>query len=105
MAEAVVLLHLRDGATHGYELAEHLAEFGGADVDYGNLYRLLRVLEEEGIVSSDWQDDEPGRARRTYEITAEGLGVLDGWAHGLRSIHERVGAFLERFEDEKGSRT
>lgn len=103
LAEAVVLLLLRDGPTHGYDLADQLAEFGGSDVDYGNLYRLLRVLEEEGIVSSDWQDDEPGRAKRTYHITSEGRSLLDGWARGLRSVHDRIGAFLERFEAEKGS--
>ena len=105
LAEAVILLHLRDGATHGYDLADQLAEFGGADVDYGNLYRLLRVLEEEGIVSSAWHDDTPGRAKRTYEMTDDGRRLLAAWAHGLESVHDRVGAFLERFDDEKGSRS
>lgn len=103
LAEPVVLLLLRDGPAHGYDLADRLAEFGGADVDYGNLYRLLRVLEEEGIVSSDWHHDEPGRAKRTYQITGEGQSLLEGWAHSLRTVYERIGAFLQRFEHERGS--
>lgn len=103
LAEAVVLLLLVEGPAHGYDLADRLGSFGGSDVDYGNLYRLLRVLEEEGMVSSQWRDDEPGPAKRIYHITDEGEMLLAGWAHGLRTVHDRVGAFLERFEAQRGS--
>ena len=96
------MLLLCDGPTHGYDLADRLAELGGTDVDYGNLYRLLRVLEEEGVVDSAWLDDGPGRAKRSYEITGDGRLLLDGWAESLRTVHERVGAFLERYDNEKG---
>ena len=49
--EPALLLVLRDGETHGYDLAEALAELAPDDaVDLGNLYRLLRSLEVEGLV-------------------------------------------------------
>ena len=49
-----VLLLLRDGPKHGYELLERLPELSAGDghIDLGNLYRLLRALEAEGLVSS-----------------------------------------------------
>ncbi len=102
LAEPAVLLLLRAGPAHGYDLADRLSELGGTDVDYGNLYRLLRVLEEEGIVESTWVDDAPGRSKRSYEVTEEGLGLLDAWAQSLATVHSRLGTFLNHYEQEKG---
>ena len=50
--EPSLLLLLRERPLHGYELLERLPELGvEGRVDIGNLYRLLRALEEEGLVS------------------------------------------------------
>ena len=79
--EPALLLALHEGRSHGYELAERLADVIGVEsVDYGNLYRLLRVLEQEGIVSSVWDDDAPGRSKRIYDLTEHGAALLDAWA-------------------------
>ena len=32
----------------------------GERIDMGNLYRILRSLEREGLVDSTWDDDAPG---------------------------------------------
>ena len=51
--EPSLLLLLRERPLHGYELIERLPEVvGEGRVDVGNLYRLLRALEAEGLVSS-----------------------------------------------------
>ena len=53
--EPSLLLLLRERPLHGYELLERLPELGlEGRVDIGNLYRLLRSLEDEGLVSSEW---------------------------------------------------
>ena len=55
--EPALLLLLRERPTHGYDLLERLPELTGeARVEMGNLYRLLRALEEEGLVVSTWSD-------------------------------------------------
>ena len=64
----------------------------------GNLYRVLRALEEDGLVRSEWDADAPGAARRTYELTADGRRLLDEWASALRRSRARIDAFLERYE-------
>jgi len=48
--EPAVLLLLRDGPRHGYDLLERIPDLAGGEgtVDLGNLYRLLRALEREG---------------------------------------------------------
>ena len=98
-SEPAVLLLLRERPAHGYELLEALPEvIGETRVDMGNLYRILRALEEDGLVSSEWQADAPGPAKRTYELTAEGRRLLDEWATALRHSRERIDGFLDRYE-------
>jgi len=97
--EPSLLLLLRERPLHGYELLERLSELGvEGRVDIGNLYRLLRSLEEEGLVSSEWSADLPGPAKRTYELTDEGRRLLDRWAEALRRAQETIEIFLERYE-------
>jgi PadR family transcriptional regulator len=97
--EPALLLLLRERPMHGYELLERVPEVAGVDgqVDVGNLYRILRALEEEGIVRSEWSADLPGPAKRTYELTDEGRDLLDRWAEALEGAHEVIARFLERY--------
>jgi len=102
--EPALLLSLRDGPTHGYDLADELAELVPDDpVDLGNLYRLLRALEDEGLVTSEWRDDLPGRAKRTYELTDAGRALLDTWSEALGRAEETIAAFQRRYEQEASS--
>ncbi|MET0461265.1 MAG: PadR family transcriptional regulator [Ilumatobacteraceae bacterium] len=105
LVEAAVLLLLRDGPRHGYDLLEAIPGLvgDGADVDLGNLYRLLRGLEAEGVVSSRWHVDGPGPARRMYTLTSSGTRLLDAWATALRSTESVVGTYLGRYDREERS--
>src|SRR6478609_6266587 len=87
-AEPALLLLLRERPAHGYDLLERLPELTGEQrVEMGNLYRLLRALEEEGLVTSEWDETSPGPAKRRYAITA------------LRHSQDRTGRFLARYEE------
>ena len=98
-AEPAVLLLLAEGRSHGYQLAEDLeALLGEGRVDFGNLYRLLRSLEEEGLVASTWSEEAPGPQKRVYRLTGEGAALLDAWVASLRARSERIGALLTRYE-------
>jgi PadR family transcriptional regulator, regulatory protein PadR len=97
--EPSILLLLRERPLHGYELIERLPEFAAEGrIDVGNLYRLLRTLEAEGLVSSEWSAELPGPAKRTYELTPEGRRLLDRWAEALRRAQGDVQSFLDRYE-------
>ncbi len=99
--EPAILLLLDEGPRHGYELIERLPELAGEErVDVGNLYRILRALEEEGIVESEWRADLPGPAKRTYRLTDAGRRLLAQWADALRQAGEELTAFLNRYESE-----
>jgi PadR family transcriptional regulator PadR len=98
--EPAVLLLLREGPRHGYDLLEHIPEIAGEDraVDLGNLYRLLRALEMEGFVTSEWSANVPGPAKRTYQLTPAGRALLDRWAQALRRANTSIEGFLGRYE-------
>ena len=98
--EPVLLLLLRERPMHGYELIERLPEVAGDElrVDVGNLYRILRALEDEGLVTSEWSADLPGPAKRTYELTEVGSRLLDRWAESLREVRDVITRFSERYE-------
>jgi PadR family transcriptional regulator, regulatory protein PadR len=99
-SEPAVLLLLRERPAHGYELLEALPSLTGeARVDMGNLYRILRALEEDGVVASEWHADAPGPAKRTYELTAAGRRLLDEWANALARSRERIDLFLDRYRE------
>jgi DNA-binding PadR family transcriptional regulator len=89
---------------HGYELLERLPELAREErrVDLGNLYRLLRSLEEEGIVGSEWDEGLPGPAKRVYRLTESGRALLAGWAAALGDVRDVVTAFFDRYERDEG---
>ena len=98
-AEPALLLLLAEQPAHGYELLERLPALTGGDtVEMGNLYRLLRALEEEGVVSSTWDASAAGPAKRRYELTDSGRRLLDQWADALRKTSGRIEAFIDRYE-------
>ena len=100
--EPSLLLLLREGPLHGYELLDRIPELGlEGRLDVGNLYRLLRALEDEGLVRSEWNADLPGPAKRTYELTAEGHRLLDRWAEALQRAEQTISSFLERYEERR----
>jgi poly-beta-hydroxybutyrate-responsive repressor len=94
-----LLLMLLQQPGYGYELMERLAqddETPGADP--GLLYRTLRNLEEDGLVSSTWDTVGSGPARRLYEVTAEGREYLHAWAVNIRQTRARLDRFIFEYE-------
>ncbi len=99
---AALLLLLRERPAHGYDLLDRLPELSGEErVDVGNLYRVLRTLEEQGLVHSEWDDSVPGPAKRTYDLTDAGAAALDRWAVALDETRERIDRFLQRHAERR----
>ena len=104
--EPALLLLLREHPAHGYDLLDRLPELTGEQrVEMGNLYRLFRALEEEGLVKSAWDDASPGpgetalcdhaRRRAAARTLDRGPAALTGADRGLpRSLRTRKGGEL-----------
>ena len=61
-------------ATYGYNLIPTLAESGIA-IEANTLYPLLRRLESQGLLTSEWNTEGP-KPRKYYQTTEEGQAVL-----------------------------
>lgn len=59
---------------YGYTLRKSLGD-RGLDIDEGTLYPLLRRLESQGMLESEWRDSE-GRNKRFYRLSAAGRALL-----------------------------
>ena len=105
---AVILLLLREWSSYGYDLMERMAAFGFAAMNPGSLYRVLRQLEKDGMVSSTWDTSGQGPARRVYEITEAGEAYLKLWASGIEQYRTMMNMFFrlytERPEDSNNTR-
>lgn len=88
LLEAALLAALAEQkSAHGYDLRRLLTELTGGflQVDSGNIYRLLRRLEQDGFVTSTWSEGEHGPQRREYLLTREGCEHLVSWRKPLQA--------------------
>ena len=76
---ACLLLLRRPG--YGYALLDQLRDLGFA-VDANTLYPLLRRLESQGVLTSEWNTEE-ARPRKFYKTRPEGerfaTELVDDW--------------------------
>ncbi len=76
---ACLLLLRRPG--YGYALLDQLRDLGFA-VDANTLYPLLRRLESQGVLTSEWNTEE-ARPRKFYRTSPDGerlaTELLDDW--------------------------
>ena len=79
---------------YGYALLETL-EDRGLHVDANTLYPLLRRLEAQGLLDSEWNTDD-ARPRKFYRSTPEGRRVL-AW---LRAEWAELVSAVERTTQE-----
>ncbi len=68
-----VLGHLRS-EHYGYTLRKALGE-AGIEIDEGALYPMLRRLETQGLLTSEWREEEK-RNKRFYRLSDSGRAVL-----------------------------
>lgn len=95
-----LLLSLRGGfSVHGYKLIQQLTQLGFSSIDQGNVYRLLRQLEKDNLVKSEWDTSSSGPAKRIYSITDVGLQYLDLWAESLEQYQTMLDSFFNMYSN------
>ena len=74
----MAVLALLTKRAYGYDLLRVLSDLG-FPVEEGTLYPVLRRLEGEGLLRSEW-DTSGARPRKYYETTDTGRAALDALA-------------------------
>ncbi|HEX8691114.1 MAG TPA: PadR family transcriptional regulator [Longimicrobium sp.] len=75
---------------YGYELRKALAGHGMA-IDENTLYPLLRRLESQGLLESEWREQDK-REKRFYRLSGEGRAMLEK----LREERRQIDAALDQ---------
>ena len=78
---------------YGYELRQTLAE-QGMSIEEGTLYPLLRRLEAQGLLKSEWKVDG-GSPRRYYTLNADGRKLLKQLTQSWRGMNDAMNRLLK----------
>jgi PadR family transcriptional regulator PadR len=77
---------------YGYTLRKALAE-QGMEIDEGTLYPLLRRLESQGLLVSEWREEEK-RNKRFYRLSPDGKLILKQLAAEWKGINASIAGIL-----------
>jgi len=79
---------------YGYSLRQALAE-GGLPIEEGTLYPLLRRLEAQGLLASEW-NTEHSPPRRYYRLSSDGQRVFAELAAAWRMQAQVINGLLQQ---------
>lgn len=103
-SELVILSLLADGAMYGYAISKEVNSRtdGRMKLAPGVLYPLLRQLEAEGLVATEWEEvkserapgSADGRKRKWYKLSAKGRKRLDQRILAHRAYAALIDTFI-----------
>lgn len=86
-----VMSQLRD-ERYGYTLRKALGD-AGVEIDEGALYPMLRRLESQGLLTSEWREEDK-RKKRFYRLSHQGQDVLARLTDEWRAMGAALTALL-----------
>lgn len=95
-----ILMGLYLKPSYGYELIQDIQKFGflKGQAPPGMIYRHLRQLEEDGLISSEWNTEGTGPAKRIYHLTPEGEEMLSVWIEYMERQAGILSNFIENYK-------
>jgi DNA-binding PadR family transcriptional regulator len=78
---------------YGYELRQAMAD-KGMPIEEGTLYPLLRRLEMQGVLKSEWKIED-GPPRRYYALNADGKKLLKRLTECWQGMNETMDLLLK----------
>src|SRR6476620_9122481 len=78
---------------YGYTLRKALAD-AGVDIEEGALYPMLRRLESQGLLASEWREEDR-RNKRFYRLSDEGRAVLARLTTEWQALNSSVADILK----------
>ncbi len=88
MSQPTILAILAESGSplHGYRIVKLAASspmFGGNKPDAAGIYRALKRMEEQGLVTASWDTPDSGTAKRMFSLTEKGTDCLRRWIDAL----------------------
>lgn len=92
-----IMALLAQGGAHGYQIAQCLSSmrmFAGREPDHPGIYRALRDMVDEGLVTMSWETSEVGPARKVFALTRAGENCLNNWLTTLGDYRDAINELL-----------
>lgn len=89
----LLVLSQMDRKQYGYSLLQDLTACG-ISIEAGTLYPLLRRLEKQGLLASEW-DLEGGRPRKYYLLSDTGADALKQMKDEWQQLSRQIDALLK----------
>lgn len=100
----VILALLYNSKKHGYILVKELQQWGKSGrslPDISGIYKILKTMEKEGLVSSTWILEKDSSPIRQYSITKKGEICMERWIETLKLYKAHIESLLKVLEKSK----
>src|SRR6476646_3232412 len=79
--EYLILAMVGEGVNSGYAMRKEMNRMRGGrwSAESGSVYRVLRRLQADGLLSEARRVGVPNRERTEYELTKAGEALLNSW--------------------------
>lgn len=97
LVQPTILALLARQDLHGYGLVQKITEdklFAGEKPDPTGVYRFLKILEQRGLVTAEWELPDSGPSKKVYRITPEGVACLERWIVTLEEYRLSIDTLL-----------
>lgn len=99
--QPALLVILTRGENHGFQMIADLERSGmvsGDSLDPAGLYRTLKRMEANGLVTARWDTDSAAKPRRVYSITDSGRHCLASWHSTLTGYRSDLDTIIREIE-------
>lgn len=104
LLQPIMLTLLAERDLHGYMIIQELKKkdlFQGEKIDNTGIYRTLKTLEDKELVSSKWDTEDLGTAKKIYTINSAGRACLNNWIETLVNYKETIETIIRDAESTK----
>lgn len=84
---------------YGYSLLQDLSN-KGLSIEAGTLYPLLRRLDEQGLLDSNWDTTE-SRPRKFYKLNDTGYDILNTLKNEWLKLNKEMSVLFTDYEEKK----
>lgn len=98
--DLLILQSLASGPNHGYGIALRLHQLSDdvLRIEEGSLYPALYRLEDQGLISAEWQTTENNRKAKFYTLTRKGQLASEAELESWRRLSKAVTKVLRAIE-------
>ena len=97
----IILAILKKGENYGYQIIQNVRQISGGKLEWTEpmFYPLLKRMEKDGLIKSQWRLCENKRHRKYYQLTELGAMELEKERTQWLIVHSAFMKILEPIQE------